>query len=182
MDLYVATAQGGSPRRLTTNEAEEASAQWSRDGKSIYFASNRTGRQEIWKRPADGAGEDVQITRNGGWVCEESVDAGVLYYMKIDSPGLWQMPVGGGPERKILNISSTSNWAVRQNGIYYLNLEDSAVYLYEFAAGRARRLIAVPLLRTSLASGFSLSPDGQQALYANYDRFAADIMFAENFQ
>jgi Tol biopolymer transport system component len=182
VDLYIASAQGGSRRRLTTHEAEDASAQWSRDGRSIYFSSNRTGRQEIWKRAADGAGEDVQITRNGGSISEESADARVLYYTKVDSPGLWQVPVGGGPERQILAIPFTSNWAVRQNGIYYLNLEDSAAYLYEFATGRARRLIAVPRLQSFHAAGFSISPDAQHALYANFDRSAADIMLAENFQ
>jgi hypothetical protein len=70
---------------------------------------------------------------------------------------------------------------VRQNGIYYLNLEDKAVYLYEFAARRKRKLVAVPLLRSNPVSGLSISPDARFAMYANYDRSAADIVLAENF-
>ena len=42
VDVYVVSTQGGSPRRLTTHTADDASAKWSRDGKWIYFASNRT--------------------------------------------------------------------------------------------------------------------------------------------
>jgi dipeptidyl aminopeptidase/acylaminoacyl peptidase len=180
--VYVARALGGSPRRLTTHEADDASAQWSRDGQWIYFASNRTGRHEIWKRRADGSGEEIKVTGNGGWVCEESTDANLLYYMKIDAPGFWQMPVKGGEERQVFDLPITSNWAVRQNGIYYLSLPDKAVYLYEFAARRARRLTGLPTLRSSPTNGFSLSPDAQHALYANTDRVAADIMLAENFR
>jgi Tol biopolymer transport system component len=181
VDIYVGSAQGGSPHRLTNHEADDASAQWSRDGRSIYFTSNRTGRHEIWKRAVDGSGQDVQITRNGGWVCEESLDARVLYYTKIDSPGLWQVPIGGGQEQQILDIPITTNLVVRQNGVYYLNLEDKAVYLYEFAGRRKRKLVDVPLLRSNPVSGLSISPDARFAMYANYDRFASDIMLAENF-
>ena len=182
VDVYVASALGGSPRRLTTNESDDASAQWSRDGQWIYFASNRTGRHEIWKRRSDGSGEDIRVTRNGGWVCRGIRKCQLLYYVKIDTSGLWQVPVGGGEEQRVFDLPITANWAARQNGIYYLSLPDKAVYLYEFASGRERRLIGLPSLRTNATNGFSLSPDAQHALYTNTDRLAADIMIAENFR
>src|SRR5437764_1028819 len=39
-DLWIVDASGsGEPRRLTTHEATDSGAAWSRDGRSIYFLS-----------------------------------------------------------------------------------------------------------------------------------------------
>ena len=43
---YIINADGGKPKRLTDGEFDNAVPSWSRDGKSIYFCSERTGRYE----------------------------------------------------------------------------------------------------------------------------------------
>jgi eukaryotic-like serine/threonine-protein kinase len=53
-DIYSINANGGVPRRLTTNPAEDKWPYWSHDGNWIYFSSTRTGREEIWKMPSNG--------------------------------------------------------------------------------------------------------------------------------
>ena len=50
-DIYVISADGGLPRRLTTEGSGELIPSWSRDGKWIYFPSNRTGIFQVWKAP-----------------------------------------------------------------------------------------------------------------------------------
>src|SRR5215813_10979450 len=65
-DIYVVSAEGGQPRRLTTDPAEDIVPSWSRDGRRIYFTSNRSGRLQIWKMPA-GEGDAAQMTRQGGF-------------------------------------------------------------------------------------------------------------------
>lgn len=39
---------------------------WSRDGHWLYFASNRSGDDQVWRVPATG-GEAVQVTKQGGF-------------------------------------------------------------------------------------------------------------------
>ena len=41
--VYITTPEGGTLRRLTSERAFEARPRWSRDGRFIYFASNRSG-------------------------------------------------------------------------------------------------------------------------------------------
>ena len=41
-DIYSISANGGSPRRLTTNPAEDKLPYWSHDGRWIYFSSTRS--------------------------------------------------------------------------------------------------------------------------------------------
>jgi hypothetical protein len=69
------------PQCLTTTPADDAVASWSRDGKSIYFASDRSGEWQVWKMPAEG-GNAVPLTRRGGYVAFESPDGHSLYYSK----------------------------------------------------------------------------------------------------
>src|SRR5438045_3696193 len=72
-DLYVISADGGKPRRLTTEASEDIVPSFSHDGNWIYFCSNRSGGQQIWKQPAAG-GQAVQITQQGGFDNVESPD------------------------------------------------------------------------------------------------------------
>jgi dipeptidyl aminopeptidase/acylaminoacyl peptidase len=60
--LYLAAVDGSSVRRLTTNDANDTQPQWSRDGKTIYFVSNRSGSSQVWRIAVDG-GEAEQVTR-----------------------------------------------------------------------------------------------------------------------
>ena len=48
-DLYLVDSAGGAPQRLTTNPAEDRYATFAPDGRSVYFASRRTGDWEIWR-------------------------------------------------------------------------------------------------------------------------------------
>jgi Tol biopolymer transport system component len=64
-DIYVISANGGAPRRLTTDPAADNWPCWSQDGQSVYFTSTRSGAKQIWKMPA-GGGDAVQITRDAG--------------------------------------------------------------------------------------------------------------------
>src|SRR5882757_3013326 len=56
--------------------AEGRVPSFSRDGKFVYFASDRTGDWQVWKVPVSGKGE-IQVTRRGGFAALESADGNV---------------------------------------------------------------------------------------------------------
>jgi Tol biopolymer transport system component len=66
---------------------------WSRDGTAVYFASNRTGSWQVWRREL-ATGREAQVTRHGGFAASESHDAKTLYYSRFEGGGIWSMPVG----------------------------------------------------------------------------------------
>ncbi len=86
-EIYTVSAEGGPARRLTDHPGFDAVPTWSRDGRSIYFTSERSGSLQLWKMPAEG-GTPVQITKHGGVNAMESADGRTLYYAKgIDCLG-----------------------------------------------------------------------------------------------
>jgi serine/threonine protein kinase/Tol biopolymer transport system component len=103
-DIYVMEANGGLPRRVTSEPSDENMPFWSRDGKWLYFRSDRTGRTEIWRVPSDG-GRPEQITMRGGSVAYESADGKTLFYMKNNS-GLFSRE--HSPEARSVNCCRTS--------------------------------------------------------------------------
>jgi TolB protein len=53
-DLYVVGAQGGPPRRLTTDPHVDALPRWSADGATVFFTSDRSGNWQVYSVPAAG--------------------------------------------------------------------------------------------------------------------------------
>lgn len=164
---------------------------WSRDGRRIYFRSDRGDRQQIWKIPAEG-GEAVQVTTGGGNYAEESWDGRDLYYGMGES--IWRVPVGGGEEEEVLPVPGRIGHSpfVSRTGLYYLReLGEStlvsgpqgrrpglAIDYLDFESGRVTTIFE--------DEGFiphhdlTVSPDEEWILVPMMPRPASELMLMEN--
>ncbi|HEY5936020.1 MAG TPA: hypothetical protein VIU61_15330, partial [Kofleriaceae bacterium] len=61
-DLWLASSDGQTVRRLTSHPENDSDPQWARDGKWLYFVSARSGSSQVW-RIAPAGGEAEQVTR-----------------------------------------------------------------------------------------------------------------------
>lgn len=57
-DIYAQPAAGGDEMRLTSSPGQDDGPDYSPDGRWIYINSDRSGKEEIWRFPATGAGEN----------------------------------------------------------------------------------------------------------------------------
>lgn len=64
-DIYTVPTTGGTARAITTNPAYDTKPQWSPDGKSLAFASNREGSFDIYIVSAQG-GAPTRLTTHSG--------------------------------------------------------------------------------------------------------------------
>ncbi|HYO80994.1 MAG TPA: winged helix-turn-helix domain-containing protein [Bryobacteraceae bacterium] len=186
-DIFVADVETGVMRRITNHPATDGNARWSRDGHWIYFNSDRTGRQEIWKvRPS---GQDaVQVTQNGGFNGFESHDRKHLYYGKeSDGEGyVWRMPLRGGPEERL--FPALINWtslALGSRRLYFLRHSPpsprghgSTIYSYDFASERIRKVADVGATIYTL----SPSPDEQRLIFGRANPPRSDLVLAEGLR
>jgi serine/threonine protein kinase len=181
--IWTIDADGGSPRRLTLDPGNENMPSWSRDGRWIYFRSDRTGGLEIWRIPATGGSEE-RVTHDGGSLAYESADGKTLFFTRAngDAP-VFALPLAGGPERKVLECV-LAGFAVGPAGVYHLgcsaDLRAVPLYLLDPVTGRDRLL--GKLDQASPANGLTVSPDGKTILYVKVENQGSDLMMIENFR
>lgn len=204
-DVYVVDDGGTEARRLTHQAASDVVPRWSRDGRWIYFASNRSGRWQIWKQPAEGGGPAQQVTEDGGFAAEESPDGAYLYYVKRDERGLWRRPltrdsVGNGVLALLKNTLTKAgldgeervnetlepydwgNWAVTERGLYYVSrTHNRPGLMYQ------RTLEDAPLRMAYLDGlprhpGLAVAPGGRWFLHAKVEHNESDILLVERFR
>jgi serine/threonine-protein kinase len=57
-DIWVWNIPRSTLTQLTSGPSEDMSPLWSRDGRRVFFASDRTGNFDVYSQPADGAAAD----------------------------------------------------------------------------------------------------------------------------
>ena len=179
--------EGGLPRRITSESSTDVLPSWSKDGRWIYFASNRSGNDQVWKVPVEG-GDPVQVTKQGGIEPFESPDGKFVYYCKgISTPGLWRVPVEGGEETPVFNLKAGwGNWALVNDGIYFIDWVAKPDAPWEFAieffSFATPQVMYAELGKLGMPRGFAASPDHRWILYTQVAPGDNDIMLVENFR
>jgi Tol biopolymer transport system component/DNA-binding winged helix-turn-helix (wHTH) protein len=184
-EIYLLEVGGGMPRLLPTLPgADNGGPSWSRDGKWIYFYSDRGGEPfQLWKVPLKG-GPPVQITKNGGVFAAESADGNFLYYSKWEAPGIWKVPLSGGEEKRVLDQAGEHewyNWALARNGVYFLKHHENGGELdfFDFATGKTTTILTS---HKQPGIGLAVSADGKSILYAEIELEDSNIMLVKNFR
>ena len=193
-DVYLVSLDGTPPVHLTTEPGFDGLADWSADGRWIYFSSDRSGRNEIWKVPSAG-GPAVQVTRHGGVQAREAPDGRTLYYLDRTPPGaggvsgtsrLMQVPTDGGDEAVVLEGVRFGLWSVTDQGIVFVTIAPAfdALDLYAFADRRVHRIGVLPhrVSRIAGLAGLDVSRDGRSALINVTDHWESDIMVADGIR
>jgi Tol biopolymer transport system component len=188
-DIYVVAAEGGALRRLTTEPSDEGRPSFSMDGKWIYFRSNRSGRDEIWKLPR-GGGSAIQATRNGGFEALETLDGKMLYFVHgRGEKGLWSMPSAGGAEQAVAGLEQVEGglWGITADGICYLDQsagynKPKPILCWNSSTGKTSRMGMVEKPVWSVPPAFSVSRDGRRFLWNQADHRDSDLVLVENFR
>jgi Tol biopolymer transport system component len=156
---------------------------WSRDGRSVYFASTRNGPSTVWRVPANGGAEEP-VPYAEGQPAYESADGKTLFFLGNGAePPLLAVPVAGGSERKVIDcVASPWSITVGATGVYHLGCGATQgavpLYLLDRATGRDRPLGTLEKPKV----GFAFSPDGNTILYSKLASEGGDLMMIENFR
>lgn len=172
-DIFIVDLLEGETGQFTTAKSEEGRGSWSRDGRWIYFRSDRTGAHEIWKRRSDGTGKALRVTRRGGYEAFEAPDGRHLLYSKErDAAELWEVPVGGGEERKLLDGPRESLWAISERWVYFL--DGNEIRRFALETGETESVYDIDS-NINLRGGFGACADRPRFFWGQIDIDRADL-------
>jgi Tol biopolymer transport system component/DNA-binding winged helix-turn-helix (wHTH) protein len=183
--VFVVDVPGhGLPWPLAQDNHDNLVPNWSRDGKWIYFASDRTGMWQVWRAPAQG-GHPIQVTTHGGFAAYPSTDGKTLYYSisNLPEPEIWRIRIQGGIETRVPSArpDDWASWAPTDKGIYFVAKDRSGqatVMFYDFASSEVEKIYKLDKLPFWL----SASTDGKALFYEHLDQESSHIMLLKNFQ
>lgn len=100
-NIWEINPDGSGQRQLTNDPATDIYPQVSPDNKYIYFTSNRTGENQIWRMNANGA-DQIQITKTeGGYPQLVTADGKWIFYHSGKTERLWKVSTETGEEIKL---------------------------------------------------------------------------------
>ncbi len=176
--LYVKDLPEGKPRRLTKQtEAFEFAPSWSRDGKSLVYATWRDDTQGSIRRLDIASGKDTVVVKEPGKYLEPrlSPDGKQVVYRKVKGGGLtspWHsLDTGvylaaadgaGNPER-ISKDGSGAQFGAKNDELFFTKVSSTSEVEQRFSLMRLnlRDRSEIEVVRSDLASEYSVSPDGQ---------------------
>ena len=178
----------GTVRALTDADADDVAPTWSRDGESIYFASNRGETWQIYRVPASGG--DVEAVTVGGGVAAAEAPGGGLLVIRPNRRGLWRLPVVDGEirdvraERLAVNLSPAdwANWSVVGDAVYVMERRyDRAATVVRLDPATGDRETVAAVADVPEDSGLGVFPGGARLLLSRLDRADSDVVLVEDF-
>jgi Tol biopolymer transport system component len=185
--IFLVDSEGRNLHVLVSDTYRNYVPSWSRDGKAVYFASQRTGNSQVWRHELS-TGKETQVTRHGGFAALESYDAKWLYYSKYEGGGIWKMPVGGGQEDLVtdsLHRGYWGNFAVTDNGLYLVDSDAKggpAIMFYNFQTRRLSPILTFEKRPVPGSPNLAASRDGRTLFYSQVEFENSTISMAENLQ
>lgn len=113
-EIWLLPMAGGEPKRLLSERGRITSPpQWSSDGRSVIYSSNRSGHPALLRASLDAPDSVITITEPGVPAWEPAVSRRgyrLAYERILRSLSIWELNVAEASEKKpTLLVSSTSN-------------------------------------------------------------------------
>ena len=114
-DLWSVSSEGGEARRLTVHAADDSNPVWSRDGRTIAFASDRHGTANVFLMSATGADVRRLTFSDRAEVPTDFSPDGAYVYFHVRKAGevafeprVHRVSVEGGQDWRVLDCSSAN--------------------------------------------------------------------------
>jgi len=157
-ELYSSALDGSDVKRLTNNLVYDAEVAVSPDGKWILWSRQIDGEVDLWRMPADGTGEEQQITftkgeQEGGAFYLPDSETILFRSWDISAQGQRGMPMtiytinNAGSGKKQISTEEGTNWAPypAPDGEHYAYVKflpphNFEIFLHSLVTGEETRL------------------------------------------
>lgn len=154
MTIHLLDLLKGSTKQLTSGKAKDSNPQWSPDGGSIAFVSDRVDKQQLFLLPVDG-GEARQLTE-----VAQGVGGGFAW-----SPDGAKIAFTAAPAEEPVDLNKepyrVDRTVYRFDAIGYLDQTVQDIFVHDLASGETRQLTD----DRSNNGNPRWSPEGSEILY-----------------
>src|SRR3954466_115323 len=159
MELNGSVWKAGTPARLIARIAQRPAGVFSADGRWLAYASNESGRSEVFVRAFPGPSTAWQVSTSGGWVPTWSRRRNELFYLSPDShlmvvsyavegdtfranpPQKWsEQPINGRPTWRSFDLHPDGDRIVASGDVATRTNVDKVVLVTNFFDEVRRRL------------------------------------------
>jgi Tol biopolymer transport system component/DNA-binding winged helix-turn-helix (wHTH) protein len=175
------TARQPLPRQVSAGLGLDATPSFSPDGANLVYASDRSGRFELYSRSLSPGGKETPLTSDGGqniyprW----SPDGKWIVYVAAARGGIFVIPALGGQPRRLTHDGTQPVWMPDSQRLVYRTGAQTALVSTEVYPNRPTALRMVTLdgddreiVATDRLAGRpdspAVSPDGRWILFACY--------------
>ena len=170
--IYVVPSGGGEPRAVTTAGSNASHPRWSRDGKWLYFLSDRADKKyQLWKLSLTRFGEATQVTtsdRNIELLNLSSDESALLLSFK----GVVEQKSasGGAPAQPPVTVAKPEPWVITrlhfkedaEDG-YLTGDRSEHLYIYDLKSQALRQVTSGDYSESEPA----WSPDGRSIVFTS---------------
>jgi Tol biopolymer transport system component/DNA-binding winged helix-turn-helix (wHTH) protein len=181
--FYRATAWPTAPEVLeiapvTTTPGLALNPTFSPDGNTLAYASDRSGKFELYAKPLAAGGRELQLTADGNWNLEPawSPDGKFIAYHSDKRGGLWLIPALGGTPRQLTEFGCRPAWS-RDGAMLAFQSESFHDLIQPYASSATIWVVAAQggapreLRQAGTPAGGHLcpawSPDGKRIAFLN---------------
>ena len=176
-DIYIKSVSGKTTTQLTSDPADDVMPVFSPDGKTICFASNRSGNWDIYTTTTDG-GTTVQLTNDGDHELHPSwsPDGHTVAYCKFGSQSqrweIWTCDVANPGVRNFLEYGVFPQWCPdpARNKMLFQRAKqrgsrDYSVWTIDVVNGQAKHPTEIVSAANAALINPSWSPDGSRIVF-----------------
>ncbi|MCK5878266.1 MAG: PD40 domain-containing protein, partial [Holophagae bacterium] len=191
-DLWISDPAKHSFKLLTTFPGEDRNPMLSKDEKTVYFLSERSGSFNVYRMPLDESAKPKQLTKFTGDPVRflTKTDEGTLcfgfkgeiYSMNPGEPPkkvtirIQEDPAGTGVD--LLDVGKATDFAVSSNGKEIAVVFRGDVFAVSVESGATRQVTRTPGAERDV----SFSPDGKIILYSSERKGSINIYQSKLFQ
>src|SRR5204863_7212154 len=123
----------------------------------------------------------AQVTAGGGYAGSESPEGRSILFTRLDTTGLWTMPIEGGPATLLVpgvRAAEAANWRVTPQGIYYVGAtaDQPVIRRAPLTGGNGEDVASIANYSWP---GCAVTADGTSIVFARWDRRESNIMAVE---
>ena len=184
-ELWLMASDGSNPRQMTQGEFVDTAPQFSHDGQTLYFQSNRSGANQLWAMPIDG-GEPRQVTSLASGITDpvfspdgKYLAAAVELYPELAFDDAGQADASGKLEVHEADELLYRHWTSWRDG------KSTHVLLLDAESGRALKDLTpgrfdAPTFSLGGERGYAFSPDSRELCFvSNHDAKPAESTNAD---